>query len=64
MQEGATLVADFGDTAMSLVIEGRSVDEARRWTVEATATRRCEPRRRYRSAVSAPRRARLTASQQ
>ena len=39
MQEGATLVADFGDTAMSLVIEGRSVDEARRWTVEATATR-------------------------
>jgi hypothetical protein len=39
MKEGASLVADIGHTEMSLTMEGRSVDEARRWQVEATATR-------------------------
>ena len=39
MQEGATLVAELGATTMALTIEGRSVDESRRWTIEATAAR-------------------------
>ncbi len=39
MQEGASLVADLGPTLMTMLVEGRSFDESRRWRVEAVATR-------------------------
>jgi hypothetical protein len=39
MQEGATIDARFTDETVTMVIEGRSYDEARRWRVEAEGTR-------------------------
>jgi hypothetical protein len=39
MKEGSRLEAEFTDESVSVVIEGHSHDEMRRWRVEATATR-------------------------
>ena len=39
MKEGATLDAEIGAETVTVVLEGSSYDEARRWRVEATGTR-------------------------
>lgn len=39
MKEGSSIEAEFGDGSLSVLVEGRSHDETRRWRVEATATR-------------------------
>ncbi len=39
MQEGATMLADIGEREMTMVVEGRSHDDARRFRIEASATR-------------------------
>jgi hypothetical protein len=39
MREGTTLEADLGHDKMTMVVEGRSFDEARRFRIEARATR-------------------------
>ncbi len=39
LAEGTTLVADLGNDTMTMLVEGRSYDEARRFRIEASATR-------------------------